>query len=132
MNNTLGKKERLKSRKLIGRLFEEGTSIKNFPFRLVYIITDPISITSVKASFSVPKRNFKKAVDRNRIKRLIREAYRLEKKNVFEGSNFHCVFMITFIGKKEPVFSEVQEKIQELLKLFIETQTNKENAETTN
>ena len=40
--------------------------------------------------------------------------------------------MITFIGKKEPVFSEVQEKIQELLKLFIETQTNKENAETTN
>ena len=115
MNNTLGKKERLKSRKLIGRLFEEGTSIKNFPFRLVYIITDPISITSVKASFSVPKRNFKKAVDRNRIKRLIREAYRLEKKNVFKGSNFHCVFMITFIGKKEPVFSEVQEKIQELL-----------------
>ena len=127
MNNTLGKKERLKSRKLIGRLFEEGTSIKNFPFRLVYIITDPISITSVKATFSVPKRNFKKAVDRNRIKRLIREAYRLEKKNIFAGSKFHCVFMITFIGKKEPVFSEVQEKIQELLKLFIETQTNKEN-----
>ena len=59
---------------------------------------------------------------------MIREAYRLEKKNVFEGSNFHCVFMITFIGKKEPVFLEVQEKIQELLKLFIETQTSKENA----
>lgn len=128
MNNTLGKKERLKSRKLIGRLFEEGTSIKNFPFRLVYLSTEITSVFSVKASFSVPKRNFKKAVDRNRIKRLIREAYRLEKKNVFKGSNFHCAFMITFIGKKEPVFSEVQEKIQELLKLFIETQTNKENA----
>ena len=92
----------------------------------------PISIISVQASFSVPKRNFKKAVDRNRIKRLIREAYRLEKKSIFEGSKFHCAFMITFLGKKEPVFSEVQEKIQELLKLFIETQTNKENAETTN
>ena len=103
MNNTLGKKERLKSRKLIGRLFEEGTSIKNFPFRLVYLSTEITSVFSVKASFSVPKRNFKKAVDRNRIKRLIREAYRLEKKNVFKGSNFHCAFMITFIGKKEPV-----------------------------
>jgi ribonuclease P protein component len=80
MNNTLGKKERLKSRKLIGRLFEEGTSIKNFPFRLVYLSTEITSVFSVKASFSVPKRNFKKAVDRNRIKRLIREAYRLEKK----------------------------------------------------
>ena len=128
MNNTLGKKERLKSRKLIGRLFEEGTSIKNFPFRLVYLSTEITSVFSVKASFSVPKRNFKKAVDRNRIKRLIREAYRLERKNVFKGSNFHCAFMITFIGKKEPVFSEVQEKIQELLKLFIETQINKEDA----
>jgi ribonuclease P protein component len=128
MNNTLGKKERLKSRKLIGRLFEEVTSIKNFPFRLVYLSTEITSVFSVKASFSVPKRNFKKAVDRNRIKRLIREAYRLEKKNVFKGSNFHCAFMITFIGKKEPVFPDVQEKIKELLKLFIETQTNKEDA----
>jgi|TARA_B110000211_G_scaffold65085_1_gene74922 ribonuclease P protein component len=128
MNNTLGKKERLKSRKLIGRLFEEGTSIKNFPYRLVYLSTEITSVFSVKASFSVPKRNFKKAVDRNRIKRLIREAYRLEKKNVFKGSNFHCAFMITFIGKKEPVFHDVQEKIKELLKLFIETQTNKEDA----
>jgi ribonuclease P protein component len=128
MNNTLGKKERLKSRKLIGRLFEEGTSIKNFPYRLVYLSTEITSVFSVKASFSVPKRNFKKAVDRNRIKRLIREAYRLEKKNVFKGSNFHCAFMITFIGKKEPVFHDVQEKIKELLTLFIETQTNKEDA----
>lgn len=128
MNNTLGKKERLKSRKLIGRLFEEGTSIKNFPFRLVYLSTEITSVFSVKASFSVPKRNFKKAVDRNRIKRLIREAYRLEKKNVFKESDFHCAFMITFIGKKEPVFSDVQEKIKELLKIFIETQTNKEDA----
>ena len=128
MKHTLGKQERLKSRKMIGKLFEEGASIKKFPFRLVYLKTTHTSKFPVQASFSVPKRNFKKAVDRNRIKRLIREAYRLEKKNIFAGSKFHCVFMITFIGKKEPVFSEVQEKIQELLKLFIETQTNKENA----
>ncbi len=124
MNNTLGKIERLKSKKLIKKLFEEGVSIKNFPFRLVYINTEK---PPVKSSFSVPKRNFKKAVDRNRIKRLIKEAYRLEKKNLFKTLSFNCVFMITFLGKKEPTFSEAQKKIGELLKLFIETQTRKDN-----
>ena len=120
MNNTLGKKERLKSRKLIGRLFEEGTSIKNFPYRLVYIVTEK---SSIQSSFSVPKRNFKKAVDRNRIKRLIKEAYRLEKENVFKELNFHYALMITYLGKKEPIFFDAQKKIRELLKLFVETQT---------
>ena len=124
MNNTLGKTERLKSKKLIKKLFEEGVSIKNFPFRLVYITTEK---PPIKSSFSVPKRNFKKAVDRNRIKRLIKEAYRLEKKNLFKTLSFNCVFMITFLGKKEPTFSETQKKIGELLKLFIETQTRKDN-----
>lgn len=124
MNNTLGKTERLKSRKLIKKLFEEGISIKNYPFRLVYIVTET---SPIKSSFSVPKRNFKKAVDRNRIKRLIKEAYRLEKKNLFRTPSFNCVFMITFLGKKEPTFSEAQKKIGELLKLFIETQTRKDN-----
>ncbi len=124
MNNTLGKTERLKSKKLIKKLFEEGVSIKNFPFRLVYITTEK---PPIKSSFSVPKRNFKKAVDRNRIKRLIKEAYRLEKKNLVKTLSFNCVFMITFLGKKEPTFSEAQKKIGELLKLFIETQTRKDN-----
>ncbi len=124
MNNTLGKKERLKSRKLIGRLFEEGTSIKNFPYRLVYIVTEK---SSIQSSFSVPKRNFKKAVDRNRIKRLIKEAYRLEKENVFKELNFHYAFMITYLGKKEPIFFDAQKKIRELLKLFVETQTQTQN-----
>ena len=124
MNNTLGKKERLKSRKLIGRLFEEGTSIKNFPYRLVYIVTEK---SSIQSSFSVPKRNFKKAVDRNRIKRLIKEAYRLEKENVFKELNFHYALMITYLGKKEPIFFDAQKKIRELLKLFVETQTQTQN-----
>ena len=90
MNNTLGKTERLKSRKLIKKLFEEGISIKNYPFRLVYIATET---PPIKSSFSVPKRNFKKAVDRNRIKRLIKEAYRLEKKNLFKF-NIDWIFHI--------------------------------------
>ena len=58
---------------------------------------------------------------------MIKEAYRLEKNNIFKTSNYNCVFMITFLGNEEPAFSEVQKKIRELLKLFIETQTTKEN-----
>tara|TARA_R110000787_G_scaffold6697_9_gene23293 strand:- start:12372 stop:12764 length:393 start_codon:yes stop_codon:yes gene_type:complete len=129
MKNTLGKQERLKSRKLIGRLFEEGESIKKFPFRLVYLKTEHTSKSPVQASFSVPKRNFKKAVDRNRIKRLLREAYRLEKAILNESTSLPYIFMITFIGKKEPIFSDVQEKIRELLTLFIEKQTLKEDGQ---
>ena len=77
MRFTFGKPEKLKSRKLIGKLFEDGKSVKKFPVRLVYLQTNHTSDFPVQAGFSVPKRNFKRAVDRNRIKRLIRESFRI-------------------------------------------------------
>jgi ribonuclease P protein component len=118
MKFTFGKQEKLKSRKLIEKLFDEGKSVKKFPVRLVYLQSSHTSDFPVQAAFSVPKRNFKRAVDRNRIKRLLREAYRHQKNTLYDELQKPYIFMFTFIGKKEPTYLEAQQKIQEVLALF--------------
>ncbi|MDB2471683.1 ribonuclease P protein component, partial [Flavobacteriaceae bacterium] len=71
--------EKLKSKAIIDALFTNGSSISCFPLRFVYLQKDfPENIT-LKCGVSVSKKKFKRAVDRNRIKRLMREAYRLNK-----------------------------------------------------
>lgn len=121
MRFTFGKQEKLKSRKLIEKLFTEGSSVKKFPVRLVFLQTEHTSDFPVQVGFSVPKRNFKKAVDRNRIKRLLREAYRLQKNSLYEQLQQPYIFMFTFIGKKDPTYLEAEQKIQEVLALFMKT-----------
>jgi len=122
MKFTFGKQEKLKSRKLIEKLFTKGNSVKKFPVRLVFLQTEHTSNFPVQAGFSVPKRNFKKAVDRNRIKRLLREAYRHQKQSLYEELEKPYIFMFTFIGKKEPTYVEAQQKIQEVLALFMKAE----------
>jgi len=95
-DQTLGKSERLKSRKIIELLFKEGKSVAVYPMRITYkiIAADtipdqgsasaeslviPTRLPGLQAGFGASSRNFKKAVDRNRIKRLLRESYRLQK-----------------------------------------------------
>jgi len=75
---TLGKQERLKSRKIIEQLFNEGKKIMVSPFRVFYLF-DEIKNLPLQFGVGVSTKNFKKAVDRNRVKRIIREAYRLQK-----------------------------------------------------
>ena len=80
--HTLGKQERLCSRKLIDSLFKGGGSraMSGFPLRMVYAMTERHEgEPAAQMLVSVPKRCFKRAVKRNRIKRLVREAYRLNK-----------------------------------------------------
>ena len=79
MKFTFNKKDRLKSQKLIEKLFLEGKSVSSFPLKLIYLKTQVSGAHVIKAGVSVSKRNFKKAVDRNRIKRLLRECYRLNR-----------------------------------------------------
>ncbi len=81
------KGERLHSKKLIGRLFTEGVSFFVYPFKVVYLTEPSISGYPVQILLSVSKQKFKHAVKRNRVKRLIREAYRKNKSLVYEQQN---------------------------------------------
>jgi ribonuclease P protein component len=97
---SLGKKEKLKSRKQIEILFAEGKSFAVFPIRVTYSFLPADSEPLAQIGVTVSKRNFKKAVDRNRIKRLLREAYRLQKTELAEalkqtGKKCYLFFMYT-------------------------------------
>ncbi len=80
------KSERLKSRKAISELFENGRSVYSYPVKVLYKIkwNEAGSKYPVKCGFSVAKKNFKLAVDRNFLKRRMREAYRLHKNSIFK------------------------------------------------
>ncbi|GAA3566665.1 ribonuclease P protein component [Snuella lapsa] len=118
MTATYPKKEKLKSKKLIEQLFSEGQSVSAYPLRLVYIQTTFNDGTQFKTGVSVSKRNFKNAVDRNRVKRLLREAYRLNKAIYFNNITTQYAFMILYIGKDEPSFELVETKMKRLFEKF--------------
>ena len=118
MKFSLGKQEKLKSRKLIQQLFEEGSQLKTFPLKLLYLQTEHTSDFKVQAAFSVPKKNFKKAVSRNRIKRLMREVYRKEKPLFCMTLNKPHIFMFIFMGDKEPNYNLLETKMKQLFVQF--------------
>lgn len=102
---------------LITQLFEEGKSVSAYPLKLVYLSTQHQQV-SVKAGVTVAKRNFKSAVDRNRIKRLLREAYRLNKGLVFNNTDAKFAFLFLYLGKDMPTFEQVDQKMKQVLNKF--------------
>ena len=120
MRNTLGKQERLKSKKLIEKLYAEGDSVKTFPLRMMYVQTAHTSDFPCQVGVSVAKRNYKLAVDRNRLKRLMRETYRLQKQIVYNNLEEPYVFMISYIGREEIKYEDLYLKMEKLLTLFID------------
>ena len=116
MRFTFKKQEKLKSKKLIQQLFEQGNTLFQFPLQLVYLKIDHTSDYTVQAGFSVPKKKFKRAVDRNRIKRLMREAYRKHKHTLYQNNKEKYVLMCIYTDEKEHKYVDIEEKMILLLK----------------
>jgi len=95
-------------------LFENGKSIKSFPIRLIWNLEAPPE-QGQKAAFSAPKRAFKKAVTRNRLKRRMREAYRLNRSELDWNHEGKLKMMFVVQGSEAPKFQEIQDKIILLL-----------------
>lgn len=124
---TFNQKEKLKSKKLIEKLFTEGKSVSVFPLRLVYLPTVFDDGVLVKTGVSVSKRHFKTAVDRNRVKRLMREAYRLNKAVHFNNLTSSYAFMILYIGKDKPTLAEMETKMKQLFEKFSKNVSEEKN-----
>lgn len=122
MDQSFKKIEKLKSQKLIEKLFSEGKSIAVYPLRLVYLKTSFEDPVKLKVGVSVSKRNFKKAVDRNQMKRLMREAYRLNKSKYLNNITDQYAFMILYIGKSETDFNTISKKMNTLMDVFLKHQ----------
>lgn len=125
-NSTFKRSERIKSKKLIDSMFSgKSSSHAVYPLRVVYMEYDnPTAIL-----LSVAKKRFKRAVHRNRIKRLIREGYRLNKQELvttLEAKNKSLAIAFIFISEKMPTFEKVEASINKLLTLIIEDM-NKED-----
>ncbi|CAH8286613.1 ribonuclease P protein component [Mariniflexile fucanivorans] len=127
MKFTFNQKEKLKSKKLIEQLFTEGKSVSAFPLRLVYLPTIFDDGVLVKTGVSVSKRHFKTAVDRNRIKRLMRESYRLNKAVHFNNLTASYAFMILYIGKEKPTLTEMQTRMKQLFEKFSKNISEEKN-----
>ncbi|MFS4455374.1 ribonuclease P protein component [Maribacter sp. 2304DJ31-5] len=112
------KKEKLKSKKLIEKLFSEGKSVSIYPIKLIYLPTMLPEEVKVQCGVAVAKKNFKSAVQRNRIKRLLREAYRLNKAVVFNNTKGKFAFLFLYLGKEIPSFKGLEPKMKLLLEKF--------------
>lgn len=121
MKYTFGKEEKLKSRKQIEQLFADGKMVKEFPILMKFLKIDA-NDSPIKVAFSVPKRNFKLAVHRNRIKRLLRETYRLNKHVLLNKVEGKYVIMFIYTDKTEWNYTDLEEKMIVVLHKFIKKQ----------
>jgi len=107
---TFKKEERLNKKKSIQELFDKGSSFYLYPFKVIYLANPDQSILHPQVLISVSNRNFRRAVDRNLIKRRIREAYRQQKQVINLGSK-RGIFAFVYTSKSILPFREIKEKL---------------------
>jgi len=125
---TFSKKEHLKSEKILGQLFQRGSnSFSKYPLRIVWIELDPTEVEEInppllQAAFTVPKRSFPKAVHRNKIKRKVREAFRLHKHILYEQLSSEKLYRVMFIytGKEALQYDKIESSMVNILERLIQ------------
>ena len=113
MNFRFPKSEKLKSKKRIELLFTEGSSISKYPIKGFYLPSNNIKKT--QAAFAVPRRNFKSAVIRNRLKRQLREAYRLQKHLLKNEEELKFSLFFLYISDEMLPYTEIETSLKFLV-----------------
>ncbi|MDE3247073.1 MAG: ribonuclease P protein component [Bacteroidota bacterium] len=120
---TLGKRQKLKSRKQIGELFAKGIAFNQSPYRVLYLLSAKHN-ASLQCGVAVSKRSFKRAVDRNRVKRLTREAWRLQKTSLekaLDQSGLQLSVFLIYTGRELPAYPFCFEKAGAIVQKLIRT-----------
>ena len=118
LKNTFDKSERLCKRTDIEFLLQKGQSFNRFPLRVTFVAQTKPQPVALRIAISVPKRRIRKAVDRNRIKRLIREAFRLHKKEIIpflKDKKQSIDVLLVYTGDLNITFTLIQDKIMLIL-----------------
>lgn len=120
------KEDKLKSRKAIEELFAKGKSFSYYPLKIIWLPQNRLA--ALQVGVGVSSRNFKKAVDRNRIKRLIRESYRLQKNELqhylLQNNKTLSVFFL-YVGKELPAYEIIVDKMHIALSRLIKCSNEK-------
>lgn len=118
MSTKFPKSERLNSQSVIEQIFKKSSSIKEFPFLLKYRRHSFEKGAKVQIAISIPKRRVKKAVDRNRLKRQIKEGYRLNKAPLlekFKNKEQGLALFLIYSGSETATYAKLENKIKVLL-----------------
>jgi len=120
LKNTFGKQDKLKSSLAIETLFRVNQFVISYPLKCFFLISELTeNKTSVRVAFTVPKKTFKKAVERNLLKRRMREAYRLNYKNIlelfFNQNNKQLQLLLIYLGKEMLDYETLEKNIQKIL-----------------